>query len=142
MSKLIIAAFLLLLASVPAHAKSDKDAYKAKKGVYPVSCDDLWAAVKDTLGNRSNYGLSSVNDIERKASFVVVGDMTVYTDRVSLIEKDSGCAMKLNIVEIGSDNPDWRQFNKRLERSLTKMQAAKTGGAAKPGEAAKPAVTP
>jgi len=39
--KLFIMPFLMLVVAAPALAKS--------RDVYPVSCDDLWAAVKHTL---------------------------------------------------------------------------------------------
>jgi hypothetical protein len=81
--------------------------------------------VKDTLDNPRNYGIMSMNDVEQKASFIVVGNLTAYTDKVALTAKDAGCAMKVTILEIGPDNPDWRQFHHRLERSLAKLQAAK-----------------
>jgi hypothetical protein len=58
-------------------------------------------------------------------SFVVVGNLTVYTDKIALIAKDGGCAMKESFLEVGSDNSDWRRFHHRLERSLAKLQAAK-----------------
>ena len=123
MLKFLITSFFMLIVTASALAKP--------KEVYLVSCDDLWAAVKDTLNDRSNYGISSVNDVEQNASFVVIGDLVVYTDKVALTAKDGGCAMKTTILEDGPDNPDWRQFHHRVARSLAKLQAAK----------AKPAVT-
>jgi hypothetical protein len=98
--------------------------------VYQVSCDDLWAAVKDTLNSPGNYGISSINDAEKKASFVVIGDLVVYTDKVALTPTEDGCAMKATILEDGPDNPDWRQFHHRLARSLAKLLAAKSKPAA------------
>lgn len=117
MLKFLITSFLMLIMATPLLAKP--------KEVYPVSCDDLWAAVKDTLNNPNNYGISSVNDVEQKASFVVIGALVVYTDRVALAAKTGGCGMKTTILEDGPDNPDWRQFHHRVQRSLTKLQAAK-----------------
>jgi hypothetical protein len=117
MLKFVITSFLMLFIAAPALAKP--------RDVYQVSCDDLWGAVKDTLSNPNNYGISSVNDLEQKASFVVIGDLVVYTDRVALTAKDGGCAMRTTILEDGPDNPDWRQFHHRVERSLAKLQAAK-----------------
>ena len=117
MLKFLITSFFMLVVAAPALAKP--------RDVYPVSCNDLWAAVKDTLDNPRNYGIMSMNDVEQKASFIVVGNLTAYTDKVALTAKDAGCAMKVTILEIGPDNPDWRQFHHRVERSLAKLQAAK-----------------
>ena len=122
MFKSLITSIFMLIVAAPALAKPTD--------VYPVSCDDLWAAVKDTLNSPSNYGISSIDDVEKKASFVVIGDLVVYTDRVALTARDGGCAMKATILEDGPDNPDWRQFHHRLARSLAKMQAAKPKPAA------------
>jgi hypothetical protein len=124
MRNFLITSFYLLVVAAPALANS--------KDVYPVSCGDLWAAVHDTLDNPHNYVILSMNDVERKASFTVVGNLTAYADSVALTAKDGGCAMKATFLEVGADDSDWRQFHHRLERSLAKFQAAKP----KPGAAA------
>jgi hypothetical protein len=130
MIKTLAVGLLLLSVAVPAFAKP--------RDIYPVSCDDLWAAVKDTLGNRSNYGVSSINDLDLRASFVVVGNLTVYTDRVALSATDGGCKMTTDIKEVGAENSDWQQFHNRVGKSLKKLQASKTAKTAatpkSPGE--------
>lgn len=81
---------------------------------------------KDTiLNNPRDYGIQSINNFEWRASFIVLGNLTVFTDRVELRTIDKGCAMKTNIIEIGPDNADWRRFHKRVARSLDKIQATK-----------------
>ncbi len=119
--------FLLMLLglslAVPAYSKA-KDPH-AVKGVYPVSCDDLWIAVKETIHNRSNYGLSAVNDLDLTASFVVVGDSFIYNDRVALIQKGTGCEMKTDIGDIGAEPTNYRQFRTRVEHTLSRQQSAK-----------------
>ena len=117
MLRFLTTSFLMLVVAVPALAKP--------RDVYPVSCVDLWAAVKDSLENPRDYGIISISDVQQKASFIVVGNLTAYTDRVALTAADGGCAMKATFLEVGSDNSDWRQFHHRLERSLAKLQAAK-----------------
>jgi hypothetical protein len=117
MFKFLITSFLMLVVAAPALAKSSD--------VYPVSCADLWAAVKDTLHSQRDYGILSMNEVEQKASFTIVGSLTVYTDRIALMPKDGGCAMKATFIQEGPDDSDWLQFHHRLERSLTKLQAAK-----------------
>jgi hypothetical protein len=128
MSKFLIALMLLLIVASPAFAKP--------ADLYPVSCNDLWASVKDTLQNPRNYGITSVDDLNRRASFVVVGNLTQYTDRVALAGNDGSCEIKSSFLEVGADNSDWRQFHHRLAQSLAKSQAAKSKpvetGAAQP----------
>jgi hypothetical protein len=117
MLKVLIASFFMLVIAAPVLAKS--------RDVYPVSCDDLWTAVKNSLDSPRDYGILSMNDVEQKASFTIIGSLTVYTDRISLTAKDGGCAMKATFIQEGPDDSDWRQFHHRLERSLAKLQAAK-----------------
>ena len=117
MRKLFIVAFLMLVVTAPALAKS--------RDVYPVSCDDLWGAVKHTLESPRDYGIVSMSDVGQKASFTIIGNLTLYTDRVALMAKDGGCAMKATFLQEGADDSDWRQFHHRLERSLARLQAAK-----------------
>ena len=66
-----------------------------------------------------------MNDVEQRASFTVIGNLTAYTDRVALTATDGGCAMKAAILEVGASNSDWLQFHHRLKQSLAKLQAAK-----------------
>lgn len=141
--KTVVAALVLLVFSIPTFAKSKS--VDPVKGIYPISCDDLWIAVKATLGNKSNYALASVNDLELHASFTVVGDLILYTDRVTLYPKEGGCTIKAEISEVGAENVNWRAFHKRLGQSLTKLQAAKSTDAPKsPGATTSPvtAATP
>ncbi|MGB6780857.1 MAG: hypothetical protein WBE36_02280 [Terracidiphilus sp.] len=122
-ARTIAAALVMLSLAVPAFSKT-KDIH-AVKGVYPVSCDDLWAAVKDTVHNHDNYGLSAVNDLDLRASFIVIGDRFLYDDKVALLERNGGCEMKMDIGDIGAENTNFRQFRSRVEHSLTRQEAAK-----------------
>ena len=102
-----LAILLLLLPAVPALAKSDPD-------FYPLSCDVLWTAVKSTLNNPNDYGVIAIDDLAQRASFVVVGDLTVFKDVVALKSQNKGCSIKLSIIQIGSDNSNERGFRGRL----------------------------
>jgi hypothetical protein len=117
MLKFLITSFLLLVIAAPALAKP--------RDIYPVSCVDLWAAVKDSLENPRNYGILSMNDDRQKASFIVIGALTAYTDKIELTSVEGGCAMKATFLQVGADDSDWRQFHNRLVRSLARLQAAK-----------------
>jgi len=133
MRKFLIPTFLLLVFAVPALAKS--------VDVYPVSCDDLWAAVKDTLANTNNYGVAWMDDLNKRASFVVIGDLTQYTERVALVPQEGGCWAKARVLEVGPADDEWRQFQHRIAKSLAKLQAAKPKAPA-PVPAPEPAPVP
>ena len=121
----VFSVLLALFIAVPAFGKSKRD-------VYPTSCDVLWSAVKNTLENPKDYGVLSVNDLTLRASFMVVGNLVRYTDRVSLTEEDGRCRMDLRMLQVGPDNSDERGFRHRLKRSLAKVQTAKSGSAGEP----------
>jgi len=98
--------------------------------VYAATCNDLWAAVKDTLDNPRNYGVISRDDAGRRALFFVVGTLSHYTQKVALTTRNDGCTANATILEVGPDNADWRQFQHRVAQSLAKLQAAKPKPAA------------
>jgi hypothetical protein len=122
MLKFLLTSFLILVVAAPALAK--------RPDVYPVSCNDLWAAVHDTLDNPRNYGVVSMDDFGQRARFVVIGARGNYTQTVKLKAKDGGCAANATIIELGPHNMDWRQFQHRLAHSLARLQAAKPKPAA------------
>lgn len=93
--------------------------------VDPVSCDDLWVAVKATLDDTSNYRVMWENEIGQKASFVVVGALIQYSQKVALTEKGGGSMARAAIIEVGPDNADWRQFHHRVAESLAKLRVPK-----------------
>lgn len=128
MTKPFIAALILLSISIPAFAKPNQD-------IYPVSCNELWAAVKDTLGNPGNYGVLVMDDSEQTASFTVTGATRVLINSVALIDRDNGCEMQLKAKDTGFGIGDEAAFRKRLNRSLAKLKSAK----AMPAQPSKPA---
>jgi len=121
----VFSVLLALFVAVPAYAKSKRD-------VYPMPCDVLWSAVKNTLENPKDYGLLAVNDLTLRASFMVVGNLVRYTDRVALSEEDGSCRMDLRMLQVGPDNSDERGFRHRLKRSLAKVQTLKSRSAGEP----------
>jgi len=117
MRQFLIASLFVPVFAAPAFAKPG--------GFYPVSCDNLWAAVKTTLDNPSNYGIQSLDDARLRASFVIVGSISHYTQRVALSAEGGGCLADATILEIGPDNTEWRLFQHRLAKSVSKLQAEK-----------------
>jgi hypothetical protein len=124
MKRTFLAGLLALLA-LPANAKSNHD-------VFPVSCDLLWTAAKDTLGNENDYSIVAIDEAAKKASFVVIGETTPYKNVIALVPKDDACAMKLTVLQVGPDNSDERGFRKRLDKSLARRQAEKQAKPALP----------
>lgn len=116
MQKALTAFLFVFLFSTPTFAKSHD--------VFPVSCDVLWTAVKDTLGNQNDYSVIATDESGQKASFVVVGETTPYRDMIALTPQESACAMKLTVLQVGPDNSDERAFRKHLAKTLAKLQAA------------------
>jgi hypothetical protein len=122
MRKFLIPLFLVVVFGGPAFAKP--------VDVYPVSSNDLWAALKATLGDEGNYAVILEDDAAQRAWFVVVGARGHYTQKVALRTKNGGCTANATVLELGPDNGDWRQFQHHLRRSLAKLQAAKPKPAA------------
>ena len=116
--KIFVSVLFMLLMAVPATAKP--------RDVFPVSCEDLWSAVNVTLSDQGNYRVASMDDLHMRASFIVVGNLTTYTDRVALTPFETGCQIKMAITQVGSDDSDTRGFRKRLAKSLVKVEAAKS----------------
>jgi hypothetical protein len=127
MARFLVFAFLFLIPSVPASGKAPKD-------TYPVSCDALWSAVSDTLGNAGNYSILASDDTEMKASFTVVGAQRQRVNAVSLNPKDSGCEMQVQFPDSGFEDNQEGVFKKRVGHSLARMQAAKPSPPGKPDE--------
>ena len=123
---MLIVVFSLIFSSTPSFAKSHD--------IFPLSCDVLWSAVKDTLGNPNDYSVIAMDEAGQKASFVVIGETTPYRDMVAVSSHDEGCAMKLTMLQVGPDNSDERGFRKRLGKALVRMQAAKPAKPATQGQ--------
>ena len=115
MRKLVLTAILMLVSVAPALAKS--------ADVYPVSCDALWPAVKLTLNNQGNYSILSINDLRHQAVFVSVDSASQAAQRLQLKAVGDGCTADDRITQSAPDSSDWEQFQHRLAKSLTNLQA-------------------
>lgn len=122
--KVVVSIIFVVLLSLPALAKP--------RDIFPGTCDNVWTAVTATLSDGRNYGIVSLDDLNKRAAFTVIGDLTVRTDRVALVPVDGGCQMKLVVTQIGSDNSDERCFRNRLKKSMARLQAANAPTPAKP----------
>ncbi len=106
----------LLALAIPAFAKPHNERQ-------PISCDELWAAVTDTLGDTHNYRISALDSEQMRANFIVVGAVFAATNTVQLKPHTSGCEMQLRIGFTGAD--DESTFRSRIKRALKKLDAGK-----------------
>ena len=116
MFRVLLLALVLFGSAVPALAKPHD--------LYPVSCDVVWKAVKSTLSNHSDFAILGMSDASYTASFIVLGNLTTYTDRVTLDSHGESCTMKLNMYQVGPDFSDERVFRHQFKRWLAKLQAS------------------
>ena len=139
MMKFAVIAFMTLIVAVPAFSKTHKDSY-------PQPCSELWAAVRDTLGNpANNYDVVSKDDTQMAASYNVkhavhasiTGALAQRTNQVNLISKGTGCEMQVVSSYSGLAHDDAGDFKKRVEESLAKLKAAPPSQPAKPEAPAK-----
>jgi hypothetical protein len=128
----------LVLLALPATAKT-------YKSTYSVSCDQVWAAVKDTLSNAENYEVTANDDAQMSASYNVrhaahvnvTGAVLQRTNKVSLIRQGATCEMHVVSNFSGWEHHDQGDFKKRVDEVLAKQANAKPAEAAKPEEAPK-----
>ena len=125
MNRLVIVVLLLTLA-VPSFAKTHRD-------VFNVPCSVLWPAVKDTLRNSGKYGIIGIDANEMTASYNIGGFLAgKRINSVVLNSQGNNCEMQTQTSYSGLVNNDAGDFKKRVEESLTKLQAAQTTSPTKP----------
>jgi hypothetical protein len=119
-------AFLLVAFALPALGKT-------YKSTYPVPCTDVWAAVKDTLGNPdNNYQVVENDDAQMAASFdvkhaahvTITGAILQRTNKVKLVPTGAGCEMQNVSNFSGWEHSDRGDFKKRVDESLMKLKNA------------------
>lgn len=126
MARFVVVTLLLFLLAVPAFGKGHND-------IYPVSCADLWNAVKDTLGNARNYTIMVMDDDQMTASYFITGALQQRVNSVALNQQDAGCELQVQ-ANSGYGNDDARQFKNRVGHSLAKLQAGKPDEPSKPNQ--------
>ena len=135
MLRLAVAALLLSTFALPVLSKTHKV-------TYPNACSEVWAAVKDTLGNAENYTIKITDEsrmtvsyaVKHSAHVTVTGALRQRPNTVSLSSQGTGCAMEVQSNYSGFEHNDAGDFTKRVNESLAKRKEAT------PAEAAKPAV--
>jgi hypothetical protein len=113
---------------------------KTYKNSYTMSCNDLWGAVKDTLGNQDNYAQVKIDDEHLKADYQpkhsvhvdITGTVLQRMNHVTLVSKGAGCEMEVVSNWSGWGHEDQGDFKKRVDGALAKPKAAKPSEPAKP----------
>ncbi len=122
-SGLIAAACILTSLALPACAKTYKSTIAAP-------CDQVWTAVKATLGNQDNYAQVKADDAKMTASYSpkhsvhvdVSGVLLQRMNKVTLLPHGSGCEMDVVSNYSGWGHNDQNDFKKRVEESLTRQR--------------------
>ena len=82
--KFLVVALMSAILAAPSFGKSHKD-------TYPVACSELWAAVKDTIGNPANYSIISTDNKEMTASYSIAGALRKRTNSLVLNSRGTSC---------------------------------------------------
>jgi hypothetical protein len=123
-TRLVLAASMFLILTVPAFGKT----YKT---TYPVPCSDLWNAVKDTLSNpANNYEVAASDDakmhadydVKHAAHITITGGILQRQNHVTLVPKGNGCEMQVVSNFSGWEHSDRGDFKKRVDESLEKLK--------------------
>ncbi len=136
--KSVVVALLLLALALPAFGKTSKN-------TYPVSCPELWGAVKDVLSVAENYNVQESNDTLMTAAYkvkhavhvTVTGAVLQRTNHVALVSKGTECEMQVKSNYSGFEHDDSGDFRKRVEESFAKLKEPKPAEPAPPADPAK-----
>jgi hypothetical protein len=129
----VVVALISLALALPAFGKTYKN-------TYPVPCSQVWAAVKDTLGNADNYDVTESDDTQMKAAYrvkhaahvTITGAALQRTNHVTLVSKGAVCEMQVGSNYSGFEHDDKGDFRKRVDESLAKLQGTKSAEPAQP----------
>jgi len=129
-------AFLLSTFALPVLSKTHKV-------TYPNACSEVWAAVKDTLGNAETYTIKITDEsrmtvsysVKHSAHVTVTGALRQRPNTVSLSPQGTGCEMQVQSNYSGFEHNDAGDFTKRVNESLAKRKKTTPAEAAKPAGA-------
>lgn len=136
MLRLVVAAFILSTFALPAFSGTHKD-------TYPNACSEVWAAVRDTLGNAENYTvkltdearMTSSYSVKHTAHVTITGALRQRPNTVTLSTKGTGCEMAVESNYSGFEHNDAGDFTKRVNESLAKLKGSTPSAPAKPADA-------
>lgn len=124
-TRIVIVAAMSLCLVMPAFGKT----YKT---TYPVSCSEVWTAVKATLGNPDNYNvvssddakMNAVYDVKHSAHVDVSGALLQRKNHVTLVPQGTACEMQVVSNYSGWEHDDQGDLKKRVEEAMSKQKAA------------------
>ena len=133
--RFVVVALLVLV--LPAFGKTTKTDFSAP-------CSEVWSAVKDTLGNPSNYVIVSSDEAKMAAAYsvkhaahvTVTGAVLQRNNHVTLLPKGTGCEMQVGSNYSGFEHNDSGDFKTRVEESMAKPKSESPSQPAKPEEPA------
>jgi hypothetical protein len=136
MLRIAVAALLFSTFALPAFSGTHKD-------TYPNACSEVWAAVKDTLGNAENYTVKLTDEARMTSSYAVkhsahvslTGALRQRPNTVTLSSKGAGCEMKVESNYSGFEHNDAGDFTKRVNDSLAKSKGSTPSAPTKPTDA-------
>ena len=136
MLRFAVTALVLSALALPAFSKTHKD-------TYPNACSEVWAAVKDTLGNSENYTVKITDEsrmttsysVKHAAHVTVTGALRQRPNTVSLSSTGTGCEMKVESGYSGFEHNDAGDFTRRGNESLVKLKGSTPSAPAKPANA-------
>ncbi len=102
----------LAIAALPAFARTHRD-------VYPLQCNQLWPAVKDTLKTSGKYNIIGISDQELTASFTVGAFWSGKSvNGIVLTPSGDGCQLAVNTSYRGIEHNDAKDLKKRIDADL------------------------
>ena len=140
-TRLEFVALLSLALALPAFGAGNK----TYKTTYPVSCSEVWGAVKVALGNPDNYKDVQSDDVKMTADYnvkhsihvSVTGAINQGKNKVALVPIGTTCEMSVVSMYSGLSHNDQGDFKKRVDEALAKLKNAPPSQPAKPEDSAK-----
>jgi hypothetical protein len=106
---------MMLLIVAPSFAKMHKE-------MYPVQCNILWSAVKDTLRNSGKYAILGLENSEMTASFLIGSTFSGKRVNSVVLNADGDrCELQVQSTYSGLTHQDAGDFKKRVDASLSKQ---------------------
>ena len=125
---LVSVTVLLLALALPAFGAGSK----TYKNTYPISCGDLWPAVKAALANPDNYKdvqsdddkMTADYNVKHSIHWSVLGAINQGKNQVSLVPNGAKCEMNVVSMYSGLSHNDQGDFKKRVDEALAKLKNA------------------
>jgi len=137
MAKCVAVAFVVSIFVLPAFSGTHKESYPN------AACGEVWAAVKETLGNSENYTvkisdetrMAATYSVKHSAHVTITGALRQRPNTVSLSSAGTGCTVEVQSNYSGFEHNDAGDFIKRVNESLAKQKGSAAAEPAKPADA-------